>query len=203
MKIICIGRNYSEHIDELANQRPESPVVFIKPDSSILPKNQPFFIPPFSNDIHYEAEIVVKINKVGKYITKRFSTTYFSEFSLGIDFTARDVQTQLKQKGLPWELAKGFDGSCFLSDQWLSTSNYNLQNIDFSLHKNDRTVQKGNTAEMLFKVDEIIAYVSQFFTLKIGDLIFTGTPAGVGPVSQNDILTGMIEDKEMFTLKIK
>lgn len=203
MKIICIGRNYDDHITELNNSKPTNPVVFLKPDSSILPLNQPFFIPSFSNEIHYETEVVVKIDKVGKYISKRFAKKYYSKFTLGIDFTARDLQSELKKKGLPWEISKGFDGSCFVSNQWLNIKDYDVNNLNFLLKKNNQIVQEGNTSEMIFKIDEIISYVSQFFTLKIGDLIFTGTPSGVGKVSANDVLIGELESEELFNLKIK
>lgn len=203
MKIICVGRNYVKHIEELKNIKPEEPVIFLKPDSSILPKNQPFFIPPFSNDIHYETELVFRIDKVGKHISKKFASKYYSTFTLGIDFTARDLQQKLKEKSLPWEISKGFDGACFISNQWLSVSDFNLNDIHFSLMQNNKVVQNGNSSEMIYNIDEIIAYVSQFYTLKIGDLIFTGTPAGVGPVHINDELKGIINNKNIFNLKIK
>jgi len=203
MKIICIGRNYTAHIDELKNERPNEPVVFIKPDSSVLPKQQDFYIPDFSNDIHYEVEVLVKIKKVGKHISKEFAPTYYDEIGLGIDFTARDLQTKLKEKGLPWEKAKGFDGAAVIGE-WLPKTNFkNVDDLNFKLLKNDEVVQQGNTRFMLWKIDEIIAYVSTFFMLKKGDIIFTGTPAGVGKISPNDYLSGSLEDKELFTLKIK
>jgi len=202
MKIICIGRNYAKHIEELANEKPENPVVFLKPDSAILPKKMPFFIPPFSDDIHYEVEVLVKINKVGKYIDEKFAHKYYDEIGLGIDFTARDVQVQCKAKGLPWEKAKAFDGSAVMSNFYPKTD-YNLEDLSFQLLKNDKVVQDGNTNAMLWEIDELISYVSQFFTLKKGDVIFTGTPAGVGKVSENDILVGKIEDKEVFKIKVK
>jgi len=203
MKIICIGRNYAKHIEELQNEKPENPVIFLKPDSAILPKNQPFFIPPFSHDIHYEVEILVKINKVGKYIDEKFAHKYYDEIGLGIDFTARDIQDQCKDKGLPWEKAKAFDGSAVLSEFLPKESLGDLNNLTFTLHKNNELVQNGNTNAMLWKIDELISYVSQFFTLKKGDIIFTGTPAGVGKVKENDILLGAIQQKEMFSIKIK
>lgn len=180
MKIICIGRNYAKHIEELQNEKPENPVIFLKPDSAILPKNQPFFIPPFSNDIHYEVEILVKINKVGKYIDEKFAHKYYDEIGLGIDFTARDIQDQCKEKGLPWEKAKAFDGSAVISEFSPKESLGDLSNLTFTLHKNNELVQDGNTNAMLWKIDELISYVSQFFTLKKGDVIFTGTPAEIG-----------------------
>ena len=202
MKIICIGRNYSKHIEELANERPENPVVFLKPDSSILPRKNPFFIPPFSSDVHYEVEVLVKINKVGKHIASRFAHKYYDEIGLGIDFTARDIQQQCKEKGLPWEKAKAFDGSAVIGD-FYDKSNFDLENLSFKLFKNDRVVQDGNTKAMLWKVDELISYVSQYFTLKKGDIIFTGTPAGVGKVSENDILIGEINNRKAFEIRVK
>ncbi len=202
MKIICIGRNYAKHIEELANERPVSPVVFLKPDSAILAKKMPFFIPAFSNDIHYEVEVLVKINKVGKHIDQKFAHKYYDEIGLGIDFTARDVQAQCKEKGLPWEKAKAFDGSAVIGN-FYPKSDFNLESIQFQLLQNQMVVQDGNTNAMLWKIDELIAYVSQFFTLKKGDVIFTGTPAGVGKVSENDVLQGILEGKEAFTVKIK
>ncbi len=203
MKIICVGRNYSAHIAELNNERPTEPVLFMKPDTSLLQKNQPFFIPHFSQDIHYEVEIVVKIKKIGKHIEPKFAPKYYDEIGLGIDFTARTLQADLKAKGLPWEKAKAFDGSCLVSD-WIDKNKFqNLKATTFSLQKNGKTVQEGNTAQMLWKIDELIAYCSTFFTLKIGDIIFTGTPEGVGPVAPNDTLEGFIESTSVFTLKIK
>lgn len=202
MKIICIGRNYTEHIEELHNEKPKEPVIFLKPDSSVVLKNNPFIIPPFSDDIHYEVEVLVKINRTGKYIDKKFAHKYYQEIGLGIDFTARDLQTKLKSKGLPWEKAKAFDGSALVSE-FVSKEPYDLNNLKFQLTKNDVLVQEGNTANMLWKIDEIISYVSQFFTLKIGDVIFTGTPAGVGKVSSDDILEGSLEKNKMFTVKVK
>ena len=202
MKIICIGRNYAKHIEELANERPKNPVVFLKPDSSILPRKNPFFIPPFSSDVHYEVEVLVKINKVGKHIATRFAHKYYDEVGLGIDFTARDIQQQCKEKGLPWEKAKAFDGSAVIGD-FYDKSNFDLENLSFKLFKNDKVVQDGNTKAMLWKVDELISYVSQYFTLKKGDIIFTGTPAGVGKVSENDILIGEINNCKAFEIKVK
>ena len=203
MKLICIGRNYTEHIAELQNEKPTDPVVFLKPDTSILLKKQPFFIPDFSNDVHHEVEILVKINKIGKHIDKKFAHKYYDEVGLGIDFTARDVQSALKAKGLPWEKAKAFDGAAVIGN-WLPKTNFaDVNNINFTLKRNNEVVQKGNTAFMLWKIDEIIEYVSKYFTLKIGDIIFTGTPAGVGKVSANDVLQGFIEETEMFSIKVK
>jgi len=202
MKIICIGRNYAKHIAELQNERPTEPVIFIKPDSSILLKNNPFIIPPFSQDIHYEVEVVIKIKKIGKFIDQKFANKYYDEIGLGIDFTARDLQSKLKEKGLPWEKAKGFDGSSVVG-KFVSKEVLNTDRIHFQLIRNGDVVQDGDSSHMLWKIDEIIAYVSQFFTLKIGDLIFTGTPAGVGRVEPDDILEGKLEGMDMFRVKVK
>lgn len=202
MKIICIGRNYAKHIKELANEKPENPVIFLKPDSAILPRKMPFFIPPFSKNIHYEVEVLVKINKVGKYIDEKFAHKYYDEIGLGIDFTARDIQNICKEKGLPWEKAKAFDGSAVIGE-FYTKEEFDLSRLQFQLVKNNVVVQNGNTAAMLWKIDELIAYVSQFFTLKKGDILFTGTPAGVGKVEENDILIGKLENKVAFTIKIK
>lgn len=203
MKIICIGRNYTKHIEELHNERPDEPVVFLKPDSAVLLKQHPFVIPEFSDDIHHEVEIIVRINKVGKYIDAKFAHNYYDEIGLGIDFTARDVQAKLKEKGLPWEKSKAFDGSAVIGN-FLSKKDFSsTENINFELKSNGITVQKGNTSHMLWKIDELIAYVSQFFTLKIGDIIFTGTPEGVARVKANDILEGFIEEKKLFRIQVK
>tara|TARA_R110000744_G_scaffold88629_1_gene172701 strand:+ start:62 stop:643 length:582 start_codon:yes stop_codon:yes gene_type:complete len=192
-----------DHIKELNNERPTDPVLFIKPDSAVLPKEQDFYIPEFSKDLHYEVEVLVKIKKVGKHIDPQFSHTYYDEIGLGIDFTARDLQSQLKEKGLPWEKAKGFDGSAVIG-KWLPKSRFNdVNDLNFQLKKNNEVVQQGNTSLMLWKIDEIISYVSRFFTLKKGDIIFTGTPAGVGSISANDYLSGTLENEQMFSLNIK
>jgi len=203
MKIICIGRNYANHIAELQNERPDEPVIFLKPDSAVLPDKAPFVIPDFSSDIHHEIEVIVKINKLGKYIDPKFAHKYYDEIGLGIDFTARDVQNKLKEKGLPWEKAKAFDGSAIIGDFLPKNEFSSTENITFELTNNGQTVQKGNTANMLWKIDETIAYVSQFFTLKKGDIIFTGTPEGVAKVAPNDILEGFIENKKVLRLQIK
>ncbi|SDR66707.1 fumarylacetoacetate hydrolase family protein [Gramella sp. MAR_2010_147] len=204
MKIICVGRNYTEHIEELKNERPEDPVIFQKPDTSILLKKQPFFIPDFSNDVHYEVEVLIKIKKIGKHIQEKFAHKYYDEVGLGIDFTARDLQQKLKEKGLPWEKAKAFDGAAVVGNKWLDKSELsNVNNLSFSLQRNDEMVQQGNTSHMLWKIDELIAYISTYFTLKIGDVIFTGTPAGVGKVNPDDRLTGFLEDNKMFSIKVK
>ncbi len=203
MKIVCIGRNYADHIKELANERPIDPVIFIKPDSAVLPKEQDFYIPDFSDDVHHEVEVLIKINKVGKHIDEKFAHTYYDEVGLGIDFTARDLQSKLKEKGLPWEKAKGFDGAAVIG-KWIPKSQIaDINQINFSLLKNGEIVQQGNTSLMLWKIDELISYVSKFFTLKKGDVIFTGTPAGVGKISANDYLSGKLENEEMFSVKIK
>jgi len=203
MKLICIGRNYVDHINELSNERPDEPVVFIKPDSAILPKEQDFYIPEFSQDVHYEVEVLVKIKKVGKHISKEFAHKYYDEIGLGIDFTARDLQFKLKSKGLPWEKAKGFDGAAVVG-KWLPKKKFeDVDNLDFSLSKNGDKVQEGNTSLMLWKIDEIIAHVSTYFMLKKGDIIFTGTPAGVGKVSPNDYLVGTLEGEQLFEIKVR
>ena len=203
MKIICIGRNYANHIEELKNERPDEPVIFMKPDTAILPKKTPFYIPEFSNDVHHEVEILVKINKVGKYIDQKFAHKYYDEIGLGIDFTARDLQNKLKEKGLPWEKSKAFDGSAIIGDFILKNIFSSIESITFELHNNGKVVQKGNTNQMLWKIDEIIAHISNYFTLKKGDIIFTGTPEGVAAVKQNDVLEGFIENKKVLRLHIK
>jgi 2-keto-4-pentenoate hydratase/2-oxohepta-3-ene-1,7-dioic acid hydratase in catechol pathway len=203
MKIICIGRNYVNHIEELQNERPSEPVVFMKPDSAVLLKQHPFVIPEFSNDIHHEIELIVRINKVGKYIDTKFAHKYYDEISVGIDFTARDLQNELKTNGLPWEKAKSFDGSAVIGD-FLPKKQFNsLENITFELTNNNKTVQKSNASNMLWKIDELISYVSQYFTLKIGDIIFTGTPEGVAAVKPEDVLEGFLEGHKLFSIKIK
>lgn len=203
MKIICIGRNYTKHIEELNNERPDEPVVFMKPDSAILLKQHPFVIPEFSEDIHHELEVIVKINKVGKYIEPKFAHKYYDEISVGIDFTARDLQQKLKDKGLPWEKAKAFDGSAVIGDFVSKNDFASLDNLNFEMTNNGSTVQKGNTSFMLWKIDELIAHVSQFFTLKIGDIIFTGTPEGVAVVRPDDVLEGFLEGNKMFRIQVK
>jgi len=202
MKIICIGRNYTKHIEELENEKPKEPVIFMKPDSAVLLKNNPFIIPPFSDDVHYEVEILVKINRIGKYIDKKFAYKYYEEIGLGIDFTARDLQSKLKARGLPWEKAKAFDGSAVIGKFYPKTD-LNLENLNFKLYKNDVLVQNGNSRHMLWKIDEIIAYVSQYFTLKIGDVIFTGTPEGVGAVKAGDVLSGELETHKAFKINVR
>ena len=202
MKIICIGRNYAEHAKELGNEIPENPVIFMKPDTAVLKKGSDFYIPEFSDDVHYELEVVLKISKGGKYIQEEKASNYFEEIGLGIDFTARDLQSQLKAKGLPWELAKGFDSSAVVSE-FYKKSDFDMRNLSFSLMKNKEKVQDGNTSMMIFSPEKIIAFVSQYFTLKTGDLIFTGTPQGVGKVEENDILQAFLEDEKVLDLRIQ
>lgn len=203
MKLICIGRNYVAHITELENERPEEPVVFIKPDSAILPKEQDFYIPEFTREVHHEVEVLVRINKVGKHIAPEFAPNYYQEIGLGIDFTARDLQAKLKGSGLPWEKAKGFDGSAVIG-QWVPKSRFNsVDDLNFTLERNGEPVQSGNTSMMLWKIDELIAHVSTYFTLKKGDILFTGTPAGVAKVSPNDYLTGHLEGEKLFEINVR
>jgi acylpyruvate hydrolase len=203
MKIICIGRNYIEHARELNNPIPQQPVFFIKPETALIRANLPFYYPDFSSEIHYEAELVLRICKLGKHIQEKFAHTYFDAIGIGIDFTARDLQNECKQKGLPWEIAKAFDGSAPVSDFVKKSSFNDLHDINFSLFKDESLVQKGNSGMMIFSFDKIISYVSQFVTLKIGDYIFTGTPAGVGEVFKGNTLTAYIENKLMLQLPIK
>jgi 2-keto-4-pentenoate hydratase/2-oxohepta-3-ene-1,7-dioic acid hydratase in catechol pathway len=203
MKIICIGRNYVNHIEELQNERPTEPVIFMKPDSAILLKQHPFVIPEFSEDIHHEIEIIVKISKVGKYIEPKFAHKYYEEISVGIDFTARDLQAKLKAKGLPWEKAKAFDGSAVIGDFLPKEQFSSLENLTFELTNNGKTVQISDSSYMLWKIDELISYVSQFFTLKIGDIIFTGTPEGVAAVKPDDVLEGFLEGQKLFRIQVK
>ena len=203
MKIICVGRNYAAHIAELYNEKPTEPILFLKPDSAILLAEYPFVIPEFSNDIQHEIEIIVKINKVGKYIDTKFAHKYYDEISVGIDFTARDLQDQLREKGLPWEKSKAFDGSAVIGKFIPKSEFENINNLNFELTNNNQTVQKSNSNLMLWKIDEFIAHISQFFTLKIGDIIFTGTPQGVAKVQPNDILEGYLEGRKLFKTHIK
>ncbi|TRW24817.1 fumarylacetoacetate hydrolase family protein [Flavobacterium zepuense] len=203
MKIICIGRNYVDHIAELQNERPTEPVIFLKPDTALLQKQFPFVIPEFSSDVHHEIEIVVKINKVGKYIDAKFAHKYYDEVTVGIDFTARDVQAKLKEKGLPWEKAKAFDGSAVLGDFVPKTEFASLDKVNFELTNNGTPVQVGNTEQMLWKIDELIAAASQYFTLKTGDVIYTGTPQGVAKVNPGDVLEGFLEGKKLFKVQVK
>jgi 2-keto-4-pentenoate hydratase/2-oxohepta-3-ene-1,7-dioic acid hydratase in catechol pathway len=203
MKIICIGRNYVKHIEELQNERPDEPVVFMKPDSAVLLKQHPFVIPEFSDDIHHEIELIVKINKVGKYIEPKFAHKYYDEISVGIDFTARDLQQKLKDKGLPWEKAKAFDGSAVIGEFVSKEKFQSVDNLNFELTNNGKVVQSGNSSLMLWKIDELIAAISQYFTLKIGDIIFTGTPEGVAQVKPNDVLEGFLDKQKLFKIQVK
>ncbi len=203
MKIICIGRNYIDHAKELKNAIPDEPLFFLKPETAIQPKGHPFFIPDFSQEVHYEVELVIKIEKTGKHIKEQFSHKYYSKIGLGIDFTARDIQKQCKEYGLPWEKAKGFDGSAQISNTFIRKSDLNQDSINFHLRKNGNQVQLGNSKNMIFSFDKIISYISKFYTLKIGDLIYTGTPAGVGSVNKGDYLEGYIEEQKMFKVFIK
>jgi acylpyruvate hydrolase len=203
MKIICIGRNYVDHIHELQNAIPEDPVIFQKPDTALLKEGAAFYLPDFSQDVHHEVEIVVKISKMGKNIDQKFAHKYYDQVGIGIDFTARDLQSKLKTKGLPWELAKAFDGSAPISDFVPKTEFVDMQNINFHLEVNGETRQEGNTSLMLFQIDYIISFISRFFTLKTGDLIFTGTPKGVGLVKAGDKLTAFIEGKKMLEFEVK
>jgi len=203
MKIICIGRNYAAHIEELKNEKPGQPVVFLKPDTALVKGGAPFYYPDFSTNIHHEIELVLKISKEGKYIQPQFAHRYFEEIGLGIDFTARDLQDQCKAKGLPWEIAKAFNGSAPIGDFKSVAEFSELKNIDFHLEINGEVKQKGNTSLMLFDFATIISYVSQFFTLKKGDLIYTGTPAGVGPVQTGDQLIGFIGNEKMLHVEVK
>ena len=203
MKIICIGRNYADHAKELNNPVPKEPVFFLKPDTALLPKKNPFVYPSFSKDIHHEIEVVIKINRLGKHIEEKFAHKYYNEIGVGVDFTARDLQQQCKEQGMPWENAKAFDGSAPTSP-FTNINQFNdINNLDFSIQINGETKQVGSTKDMLFNFNQIIAYVSQFFTLKIGDLIYTGTPAGVGPIKINDTVDCFIEDKKMLSFNVK
>lgn len=203
MKIICIGRNYLPHIQELGHAIPTVPVFFLKPETALTTRNRPFFIPDFSNQVEYEVELLFKICKVGKCIQEKYAHTYYDEIGLGIDFTARDVQKTCIKTGNPWEIAKSFDGAAVISE-FIDKQNFSdISNINFNLRLNGQTVQTGNSGEMIFSIDKIIAYVSQFFTLKMGDIIFTGTPKGVGKVAINDRLEGFIEDKKLLNFRIK
>jgi len=203
MKIICIGRNYADHAKEMNAPLPTVPVFFLKPDTALLPSGTPFYIPEFTKDLHYECELVVKIKKVGKHIPEKFAKDYYDEVGLGIDFTARDLQQQCKEKGLPWEIGKSFDNSAPLGLHFIPKSTLNLDDLTFTLKKNGELVQTGKTTDMIFKIDQLIAYVSQFITFKTGDLLFTGTPAGVGPVAIGDYLEGYIGEEKLLELQIR
>ena len=203
MKIICIGRNYRDHISELKNKITKEPLFFLKPDTAIQPKGHPFFIPDFSNNIHYEVELVIKISKNGKNIDEQFSHKYYEEIGLGIDFTARDIQQECKELGHPWEKAKGFDGSAQISHKFINKNELDLNNINFKLEKNQQRVQNGNSKNMIYSFDYIISYVSKFYTLRAGDLIYTGTPAGVGKVEIGNKLVGYLNEEKILSVNIK
>jgi 2-keto-4-pentenoate hydratase/2-oxohepta-3-ene-1,7-dioic acid hydratase in catechol pathway len=203
MKIVCIGRNYSEHAKELNNAVPDEPVIFMKPKSALVLPGKPVYYPEFTDDLHYECELVVRINKNGKFIQEKFAHKYYNEVSVGLDFTARDVQQRQKTKGLPWEIAKAFDNSAVVGSFVPVTESTDMNNISFQLMMNNKVVQHGNTGDMIFSVNQIIAYVSQYFTLNIGDLIYTGTPAGVGPVTLQDKLEGYLEGQKLFEVEIR
>ena len=203
MKIICVGRNYAEHAKELSNDIPKEPVIFIKPKAALLMPEKPLYYPEFTDDLQYECELVVKICKNGKHIQEKFANKYYDQLTLGIDFTARDLQNTLKSKGLPWEIAKGFDGSAAVGTFSPITAETNMRNISFQLKKNDETVQDGNSRDMIFSLDRVIAYVSKFFTINIGDMIFTGTPAGVGPVNPGDKLEGILMGNKVLDVEIR
>ena len=202
MKIICIGRNYSEHAKEMNADVPKQPMFFLKPDTALNRENK-FYIPDFSNNVHYELEVVVKISKVGKSIDQKFAHKYYNEFTLGIDFTARDLQAKCKEKGHPWEIAKGFDNAAYLASTWFNKEDFDLNSLKFDLLKNNEPVQKGTTSDMIFNIDELISHVSKFITLKQGDLLFTGTPSGVGQIVQGDKLIGKIEENQVFELSVR
>lgn len=201
MKIICVGKNYANHIQEMGGEKPKDIVLFIKPDTAIHNPELPFYIPDFTADLHHEVELVIKINQNGKHISEKFAHKYYDEIALGIDFTARDLQTQLKKERLSWEKSKAFDGSAVVSS-FLPKAQF-AKAIGFSLNKNGVTVQQGNTADMIWNIDQIISQVSKFFTLRKGDFIFTGTPAGVGSVHSGDFLEGFLEGESVFSLRIK
>lgn len=204
MKIICIGRNYAEHAKELKNEVPTEPVVFLKPETALLPKNHPFIYPDHTSDLHFEVELVIRINKLGKHIDEKFAHKYYSEIGIGIDFTARDLQQKCKEKGLPWEKAKAFDHSAPMGRKFISVSDLPNKNaIKFELYKNGECVQSGDSSDMIFSFDAIIAYVSKYFTLKIGDMIMTGTPKGVGPCAIGDKLEAYIEGEKLLVLDVK
>lgn len=204
MRIFAVGRNYVEHIEELNNQRPDEPVIFTKPDTALLKNNATFYYPDFSNDIHHEVEIVLKVSKDGKNIEEKFAHKYYDSLGIGVDFTARDIQSKLKEKALPWDIAKGFDGSAPISSKFIAVKDLNnVKDINFHLEVDGVLKQKGNTSLMLFPFDVIISYLSKFFTLRIGDLIFTGTPKGVGPVTKGNRLTAYIENEKFLDFEVK
>ena len=202
MKIICIGRNYAKHAKELNNPVPKQPLIFMKPDTAMLVNRKPFFYPEFTKDLHYEAEVVLKVCKNGKHVEPEFAHKYYDKLTIGLDLTARDIQARCKEKGHPWEIAKGFDGSAVLGE-FISMADFQADNIGFYLNKNGETVQKGNTNDLIFSFDYIISYVSKIFRLHMGDLIFTGTPEGVGPLQVGDELEGFIGERRLLECRIK
>jgi 2-keto-4-pentenoate hydratase/2-oxohepta-3-ene-1,7-dioic acid hydratase in catechol pathway len=203
MKIICIGRNYADHAKEMKSELPTEPIFFMKPDTALVKEGSDIYLPEFSNEIHFECEVVIKINKAGKFIQKEFARNYYSEITLGLDLTARDLQTKCKEKGLPWEIAKAFDNSAPISSKWISISDINLSDINFQFFQNGELKQNGFTKDMIFSIDELISYVSTFITLKTGDLIYTGTPAGVGPIRIGDKLEGNLNGNKLFEFTVK
>lgn len=203
MKIICIGRNYADHAKEMKSELPTEPIFFMKPDTALVKEGSDIYLPEFSNEIHFECEVVIKINKAGKFIQKEFARNYYSEITLGLDLTARDLQTKCKEKGLPWEIAKAFDNSAPISSKWISISDINLSDINFQFFQNGELKQNGFTKDMIFSIDELISYVSTFITLKTGDLIYTGTPAGVGPIQIGDKLEGILNGNKLFEFTVK
>ncbi len=203
MKILAVGRNYAAHIEELNNERPEAPVVFFKPDTAVLRNNEPFYYPEFSNEVHFEVEIILKISKTGKHIQEKYASTYYRQIGIGVDFTARDLQQHAKKKGLPWALAKGFNNSAPISSFYPIDHFGDIHNLNFGLEIDGQVRQKGNTSKMLFSFDEIISYISRFFTLKKGDIVFTGTPEGVGPVNIGNRLSAFIEDQTLLDFEVK
>jgi len=203
MKIICIGRNYADHAKEMKSELPTEPIFFMKPDTALVKEGSDIYLPEFSNEIHFECEVVIKINKAGKFIQKEFARNYYTEITLGLDLTARDLQTKCKEKGLPWEIAKAFDNSAPISSKWISISDINLSDINFQFFQNGELKQNGFTKDMIFSIDELISYVSTFITLKTGDLIYTGTPAGVGPIQIGDKLEGNLNGNKLFEFTVK
>ena len=202
MKIFCVGRNYAAHAAELKNEVPDEPVIFMKPDTALVKQNAPVYYPDFTKELHYEVEVVVRISKMGKHIDEKFAPKYYDQIGLGIDFTARDIQSELKRKGLPWERAKSFDQSAVIGSFWKVDEFNDIQNVDFELQRNERVVQSGNTADMIFNINQLVSNISKICTLKVGDLLFTGTPSGVGPVNRGDTLRGVLNQKVSFDFPI-
>ena len=203
MKIFCIGRNYADHAKEMKNELPAEPVIFMKPKNAVLLPGRPFYYPEFTKDLHYECELVIRFSKNGKFVAEKFAHKYYDAYTIGIDFTARDLQREQQKKGLPWEISKAFDGSAVVGEFQPVTETTDLNNLRFNLQKNGETVQSGHTADLIFQVNTLVAYISKFFTINIGDLLFTGTPAGVGPVVQDDRLEGFLEGQKSFEVVIR